>query len=371
MALELTSQILSVRARLKRTSALSPAFQLDVDFSIPPGITILFGPSGAGKSTLLDCIAGLVPPNEGRIAISDEVLFDSAAIKNIPTQDRRLGYLFQSPALFPHLTAKQNVQYGISHLQNAEREKAVSEILKLFRLENLVSRKPAELSGGEAQRVALARALVTNPIALLLDEPLSGLDAELKNSIIADLRAWNAAHQIPILYVTHDRAEVDALGERVITMDQGKIAQQGIPREVLDAPRKERLALASGFENLLQGVVKEVSLYDGVMRVTLNGSSAMIEVPLGFAHPGDSVRVAIRAGDILLALERPSGLSARNILQGTVQSVEQRSATIICKVQAGPLFEVHVTLGAARTLNLHPGRELWLVLKTYSCHIVE
>ncbi len=365
MASELNSAALSIRARLARA-----AFLLDVDFSIPPGITILFGPSGAGKSTLLDCIAGLISPDEGRIAISNETLFESVANRNIPTQNRRLGYLFQSPALFPHLTAKQNIEYGIAHLQNADREKAVSEILKLFRLENVALRKPAELSGGEAQRVALARALVTNPRALLLDEPLSALDADLKNSIIADLRAWNAAHRIPILYVTHARAEVDALGERVVTMDHGKIIQQGIPREVLDAPRKERLALASGFENILEGTVKEIRLDDGVMRVALNGSSATIEVPLGHAKPGETVRVAIRAGDILLALERPSGLSARNILQGTLQSVEQRSATMICKVHAGAVFEVHVTLSAARTLGFHPGRELWLVLKTYSCHIV-
>ena len=369
MAIELTPQALSVRALLKRAGAAS-SFLLDVDFSVPSGITILFGPSGAGKSTLLDCIAGLISPDEGRIAISNEIVFDSAANKNIPAQNRRLGYLFQSPALFPHLTAKQNIEYGISNLPISNRANAVAEILKLFRLETLSARKPAELSGGEAQRAALARALVTNPRALLLDEPLSALDADLKNSIIADLRKWNAEHRIPILYVTHDRAEVDALGERVVTMDSGKIIQQGIPREVLDAPRKERIALASGFENILEGTVKEIRLHDGVMRVALNGSSATIEVPLGHAKAGETVRVAIRAGDILLALDRPSGLSARNILQGTLRSVEQRSATMICKVHAGALFEVHVTLSAARSLNLHPGRDLWLVLKTYSCHLV-
>jgi molybdate transport system ATP-binding protein len=341
-----------------------------VDFSIPPGITILFGPSGAGKSTLLDCIAGLVSPDEGRIAISNDLLFDSATHLNLPAQNRRLGYLFQSPALFPHLSAKQNIEFGISHLPDSDRNGAIAEILKLFRIENLASRKPAELSGGEAQRVALARALVTNPRALLLDEPLSTLDADLKNSIIADLRAWNAMHEIPILYVTHDRAEVDALGERVVTMDQGKIIQQGIPREVLDAPRHQRLAQIAGYENVLEGTVKEIRLDNGVMRVALQGATTSIEVPLSYAKMGDSVRVAIRAGDILLALERPTGLSARNILHGTIESLEQRSATIICRVNSGAMFEVHVTLGAARDLNLQPGREVWLVLKTYSCHVV-
>ncbi len=365
MAGELTPSELRVRARLSRGS-----FQLDVDFSALSGITILFGPSGAGKSTLLDCIAGLLTPGEGSISTGHLVYFFSREKINLPPQKRQVGYLFQSPALFPHLTVQQNVDYGIEHLSAPDRNIAVSEMLKLFRIEALASRKPSELSGGEAQRVALARALVTNPRALLLDEPLSGLDAELKSSIIADLRTWNATHQIPILYVTHDRAEVDALGERVITIDKGKIVQQGIPREVLDAPRQQSIALASGFENILEGIVKDVRLEAGVMRIALNGSSASIEVPLGHNKPGDPVRVAIRAGDILLALEKPSGLSARNVLQGTLQSVEQRSATMVCKVNAGAVFEVHVTLSAARALSLHPGRELWLVLKTYSCHLV-
>ncbi len=365
MADQLNPSELRVRTRLARG-----AFHLDVDFSIPPGITILFGPSGAGKSTLLDCVAGLISPDECRIAISNDLLFDSATHFNLPPQNRRLGYLFQSPALFPHLSAEQNIEFGISHLPDSARNGAIAEILKLFRIESLASRKPAELSGGEAQRVALARALVTNPRALLLDEPLSALDADLKNSIIADLRAWNGVHEIPILYVTHDRAEVDALGERVITMDQGKMIQQGIPREVLDAPRHQRLAQIAGYENVLEGTVKEIRLDNGVMRVALQGTNTSIEVPLSYAKMGDSVRVAIRAGDILLALERPTGLSARNILHGTIESQEQRSATIICRVNSGAMFEVHVTLGAARDLNLQPGREVWLVLKTYSCHVV-
>ena len=365
MADELAPRDLCVRARLARG-----AFRLEVDFSAPPGITILFGRSGAGKSTLLDCIAGLIAPDEGRIAISEQAVFDGAAGVIVPTQKRRLGYLFQTPALFPHLTAQQNVEYGLSQLPATDRARAAERILKLFHVETLASRKPAELSGGEAQRVALARALVTQPRVLLLDEPLSGLDADLKNSIFSDLRAWNAANRIPILYVTHDRAEVDALGERVIAIDHGKIISQGSPREVLDAPRNQPLALASGFENLLAGTVKDIRLEEGVMRVGLDGSSTVIEVPLGYAKSGDAVKVAIRAGDILLATERPSGLSARNIFQGKVQSVEQRSATVVCKVLAGISFEVHVTPGAARALALQVGRDIWLVLKTYSCHIV-
>src|ERR1700676_5824898 len=139
----------------------------------------------------------------------------------------------------------------------------------MFRAEKLRERKPGEISGGEKQRVALARSLVTLPRVLLLDEPLTGLDAELKASIIDDLRAWNAAHKIPILYVTHSREEVDALGERVIALVHGKITTEGTQREVLDAPRRKRLAQAAGFENLLSGTVLDLREADGVMRVRL------------------------------------------------------------------------------------------------------
>jgi molybdate transport system ATP-binding protein len=241
----------------------------------------------------------------------------------------------------------------------------------MFRVEQLRERKPREISGGEKQRVALARSLVTLPRVLLLDEPLTGLDAELKASIIDDLRAWNLAHKIPILYVTHSREEVDALGERVIALERGKIVSEGTPREVLDAPRRRRLAQAAGFENLLSGTVMDLREPDGVMRVRLADSPCEIEVPLGHAAPGDRVRIAIRAGDILLATEAPKALSARNVLEGKILTLERRGTLVVARVNCGAVFTVHVTPGAERTLELTAGKKVWLVLKTHSCHFVE
>src|ERR1700724_448666 len=220
----------------------------------------------------------------------------------------------------------------------------------MFRVKQFRHRKPREISGGEKQRVALARSLVTLPRVLRLDEPLTGLDAELKASIIDDLRAWNAPHKIPILYVTHTREEVDALGERVIAMDHGRIVSEGTPREVLDAPRRRRLAQAAGFENLLSSTVLDLREPDGVMRVRLADSACEIEVPLGHAAPGDHVRVAIRAGDILLATEPPRALSARNVLEGKIASIERRGALVVARVDCDAVFTVHVTPGAERTL---------------------
>jgi molybdate transport system ATP-binding protein len=357
--------------QLQRSSAESAPFLLDVSLQVPPGISILFGPSGAGKSTLLDCIAGLVRPDAGRIAVGEEILFDSQADVNRSPQTRRIAYVFQTLALFPHLSAEENVSYGLDGLPHEQRAARVQEILKAFRVEKLRTRKPPEISGGERQRIALARSLVTQPRVLLLDEPLTGLDAELKAAIVDDLRAWNAARRIPILYVTHTREEVDALGERVIAMDHGRVISTGTPVEVLEAPRHKRLAQAAGFENLLGGTVVDLREADGVMRVRLSESRCEIEVPLGYAAAGDRVRVAIRAGDILLATSQPHDLSARNLIEGKIVAMEPRGTLVRARVDCGVNFIVHLTPGAVRTLELAEGRHVWLVLKTHSCHLVE
>ena len=368
---EMSSANLAVRVAKMLRGVASPPFLLDIDVEVPPGFTILFGPSGAGKSTLLDCIAGLTRPDTGRIAANGDLLFESAKKINVPPQHRQVSYVFQSLALFPHMTVEANVAYGLPDLPEQQRCARVSEILQMFRVEKLRSRKPREISGGEQQRIALARSLVTLPRVLLLDEPLTGLDSELKASIIDDLRAWNAAQKIPILYVTHSREEVDALGERVIALVHGKIISEGTPREVLDAPRRKKLAQAAGFENLFSGTVLDLREADGVMRVRLANTACEIEVPLGHASPGDHVRVAVRAGDILLAAEMPRGLSARNILEGKIVSIERRGALVVVRVDCGVTFTVHVTPGAERTLELATEKKVWLVLKTHSCHFVE
>jgi molybdate transport system ATP-binding protein len=368
---EVNASTLTAGVQLQRSSAESAPFLLDVSLQVPPGISILFGPSGAGKSTLLDCIAGLVRPDAGRIAAGEEILFDSQADVNRPPQKRRIAYVFQTLALFPHLSAEENVSYGLDGLPHEQRAARVQEILEAFRVEKLRTRKPPEISGGERQRIALARSLVTQPRVLLLDEPLTGLDAELKAAIVDDLRAWNAARRIPILYVTHTREEVDALGERVIAMDHGRVISTGTPVEVLEAPRHKRLAQAAGFENLLGGTVVDLREADGVMRVRLSESRCEIEVPLGYAAAGDRVRVAIRAGDILLATSQPHDLSARNLIEGKLVAMEPRGTLVRARVDCGVNFIVHLTPGAVRTLELAEGRHVWLVLKTHSCHLVE
>ena len=368
---EVNAAMLIARIRKERRTGPVSSFVLDVSIEVPPGITILFGASGAGKSTLLDCVAGLAQPDDGQITSGGDVLFDSAARINIPAPRRRIAYVFQTLALFPHLTANENVAYGLKDLPEKEKRERVDAILKAFRVEKLSNQKPGEVSGGERQRIALARSLVTEPRVLLLDEPLTGLDAELKAAIVDDLRAWNTAKGIPILYVTHSRDEVDALGERVIALDDGRVVSAGAPMEVLNAPRRKKLAQAAGFENLLKATVLDLREADGVMRARLADSACEIEVPLGYAAAGSRVQVAVRAGDILLATERPHGLSARNVMEGRIVSLEQRGAMVVARVDCGVTFIVHITPGAARALELSAERRVWLVLKTHSCHLVD
>ena len=365
-----TSLAQSAEASIQIRKRLGNEFDLDLAVALPPGITILFGPSGAGKTTVLNCVAGLVHPDQGRIATQQNTFFDSEQGINLPPQRRRIGYVFQDLALFSHLSVLSNVEYGLFRLDIGQRKQHSTAILESFRIAHLSSRKPTEISGGERQRVALARALVIDPSILLLDEPLAALDAITKSKIVEDLRAWNDQHRIPILYVTHSRDEVFALGERVIVLESGRSIAQGTPHEVMSAPRQETVAQLAGFENIFDATVTAVHEKRGTMVCLLAGGKVEIETPLVKAEVGSALRIGIRAGDILLASISPAGLSARNIIPGQMTSLAQRDVIVVAKVNCGVEMEVHLTLAARDSLQLQPGREVWLVIKTHSCHLM-
>jgi molybdate transport system ATP-binding protein len=371
-ALHVAQELLSVTIQKRFSGERGSSFLLDVEFVAAKGFTILFGASGAGKTTLLDCIAGLQSPEQGRIAIGDVVLFDSGSRVNVPPNRRSVGYLLQSLALFPHMTVRENVQYGLASLDQHEREYRCRAILESFRIADLVSRRPGEISGGERQRVALARTLVTRPRVLLLDEPLTALDAITRSQIVDDLRAWNAQRGIPILYVTHQRAEVFALGESVIVLEAGRVVARGSPHEVLQRPHSETVAQLAGFENIFDCSFGAARPEQGTMTCRVAGSTLDLEVPLSRVDTSQSLRVGIRAGDILLASSPPQGLSARNVFPGVISSLEQRDVTIFAKVNCGgAVFEVHLTPAARDSLQLQVGGKIWLVVKTYSCQVMQ
>jgi molybdate transport system ATP-binding protein len=362
---------LSLRLRKTLAGSSGPPFALDVEFTVEPGFTILFGASGAGKTTLLDCIAGLQTPNAGRIAIGQEALFDSERGVNVLASRRGVGYLLQSLALFPHMTVRQNVQYGLHALPPAAREARSREVMESFRIAALAERRANALSGGERQRTALARTLVLRPRALLLDEPLTALDAQRKSEILDDLRAWNEQQRIPILYVTHQREEVFAVGERVIALEAGRVVAQGSAHDVLQRPQSETVAQLAGFENIFKCAFVAAHPEQGTMTCRIEGSTLDLEVALSRIDRHRLLRVGIRAGDILLSACAPQGLSARNVFAGTIQSLQQRDVMVIAQVNCGAVFEVHVTPAARESLRLREGGQIWLVLKTYSCQVLQ
>jgi molybdate transport system ATP-binding protein len=358
---------------------ISSAFTLDVSFSATAGITIVFGESGSGKSTLLRTVAGLVKPDAGLITVGERRLFNSSTSDNVPVSGRQIGYVFQNLALFPHMSVAANLDYGLGHLAPGERRTRIQEVADSFRITHVLTRRPDAISGGERQRVALARSLVTDPAVLLLDEPLTALDHATASRIIDDLSIWNATHRIPVLYVTHAHREVFALGERVIVLERGRLIASGTPHEVLDSPPSERLAQIAGFENVFDAVVVDGTPDAGTMRcrlapVTRSGDHSHecteIEAPLAHAEIGARVRLAIRAGDILLAIQEPQGLSARNILSGRLTSLAREGHTIHAAVDVGAHFLVHLTPAARDDLRLAAGDPVWLIVKTHSFRIV-
>ncbi len=361
---------LEVRIR-KRFANPEGSFNLNVHFRALAGFTILFGASGAGKTTLLDCIAGLTDPDEGRIGVGGQDLYDSEKKQNVAAWKRRIGYVHQDLALFPHLTAEQNVAYGLRALSGAERQMRSREILDLFRIAHVRDRRPAQISGGERQRVALARVLVTEPRALLLDEPLAALDRPTKSLLVGDLRQWNQNHRVPILFVTHNGEEVFALGDEVIMLDAGRIIAQGQPHDVMRAPLLETVAHLAGFENIFDAKVLALHETRGTMSCRLGSSEVELETPLVRAEVGSRLRVGVRAGDLLLATQEPHGLSARNVLPGTIRRLVQRDVIVAAMIDcAGTEFEVHLTLAARDALQLAPGKNVWVVVKTHSCHLM-
>jgi molybdate transport system ATP-binding protein len=361
----------AVQKRVGDTGNGEFSLQLDVQFTLAAGFTILFGASGAGKTTVLDCIAGLQKPDSGRIAAGDMVLFESVTGIDLPARRRNLGYLFQTLALFPHMTARQNIGYGLASLDRSERDNRANEIAESFGISGLFDRRPSEISGGERQRVALARALVTRPRALLLDEPLTALDAVTKTRILDDLRRWNDRHAVPILYVTHQREEVHSLGDRVLVLEAGELIADGTPHEVLTRPQFESVAQLAGFENIMECSVVASHAEQGTMTCLIAGTSVSLEVPLSRVDTARRVRVGIRAGDIMVATSLPHGLSARNVIAGSIVSLRRQDVTVIAEVDCGARFIVHLTPGACHSLDLEVGKPLWLVVKTYSCHVLQ
>ncbi len=294
-------------------------FSLDVSLTLERGVTVLLGPSGSGKSTVLKLVAGLVEPDSGEIVLDDLVYYrskDRGKATVLPVHRRRVGYVFQHPALFPHLTVRENILYGVP--RGDDRRQDLPELIELLQLGGLEDRLPRQLSGGQAQRVALARALITRPGLLLLDEPFSALDVLTRQKSRQYLRRVLNHRPIPTVFVTHDLEEAMMLGDRVVVMDGGKVLQHGPPREVFLRPKSHKVARFVGMRNIYRGVVRRITP-DGLLDI--QGEKFDVQVEGRPVRVGARVIFGIRPEDVLYLRPERTRQPRGNVLEATIASV--------------------------------------------------
>jgi len=345
-------------------ASIRAEFRLD----LAPGSTaILFGPSGAGKTTVLRSIAGLERPDRGVICFNQDTWFDHTRAINQPPETRGVGLLFQEFALFPHLTVRQNIEYGLDHHPKPERRRISDQIMQLFEVAELADRRPRQISGGQAQRVALARAVAPRPRILLLDEPLGALDLPTRARVRTELRRLLERVEIPSIVVTHDRAEALALGQHIVVMIDGEVRQIGCVEEVFRRPASAAVAHSVGVETILRGVV--VAVKDGLARIQIGECfvSAAIQEE---SREQDRVLVSIRAEDVTLQLAANPSESARNHFAGIIESIEGDGATERVCVDCGFFLVALITRSSREELGLDAGTAVTASVKATAVHLI-
>ncbi|WP_299678630.1 molybdenum ABC transporter ATP-binding protein [uncultured Roseobacter sp.] len=339
-------------------------FELNVAFEAPTGITVLFGRSGAGKSTIIDAVAGLLRPETGRIVSDGEVLFDSTTGETTPPHRRRVGYIFQDARLFPHLTVRQNLGYGRWFAPKTAPREDLGRIVDLLGIGHLLARRPAHLSGGERQRVAIGRALLASPRIILADEPLAALDEQRKAEILPYFERLRDEVSVPILYVSHAAAEVARIATTVVALSNGRVARQGPAADVLSDPAITPIGVRAAGAMLDAQVTQHHN--DGL--TTLETAGAKLLLPRVTQPPGTHVRVWIEAQDVMLATQRPSGISALNVLKVRVNELRFGAGPgVLVQLAFGDAMLLsRITRRSADALSLAPGAEVFAVLKAVS-----
>ncbi|HLL85237.1 MAG TPA: molybdenum ABC transporter ATP-binding protein [Longimicrobium sp.] len=338
------------------------------DFALEVALTpferalAVVGQSGSGKTSLLEAIAGLRRRARGRIVLGERTLFDSARGVWVPPEHRRVGYVPQDVLLFPHLSARGNVRFGLRQGEGSERR--FDEAVALLELAPLLDRAPGTLSGGERQRVALARALCAGPELLLLDEPLSALDPALKERVLPYLLRVRDEAKVPMLYVTHQPGEARVLAREVVVLERGRVRARGPVDEVLAAPRASGVAEGEGWRNVVEGVLEREG--GGWALRTAGGLLLRVPEPRG-AQMGERAAYAVPAEDVMLAGGPLEGLSARNVLPARVAGLDAWGDGVLVRLTSGGVeLRAQVTAAAVEALGLRPGREVFLAVKAHS-----
>jgi molybdate transport system ATP-binding protein len=288
-------------AEIYRKKGIKKAFMLDVSFEMGKELVVLFGPSGSGKTTLFKCISGITEPDSGKITVGNKVYYDKDQKINLPIQKRNLGYVFQNYTLFPHMSVRKNIECGLKGWEKKDREERVMEMLSLLHIEELEMRYPSQLSGGQKQRVALARALAPKPEILLLDEPFSALDMEIRTKLAEKIKALQKKIKIPLLFITHNLEEAFLLADRILILHGGKIQQFGTPEEIFYHPENRHVAELIGMSNIFDEA--EVERYDKESKsIVLKSGDMMIRVSSANFKPGEKVSWGIHPENITLLL---------------------------------------------------------------------
>ncbi len=328
-------------------------FTLDVDFTAPAGVTALFGRSGSGKTTIVNSVAGLLRPDQGRVEVDGTVLLDNRI--SVPVHRRRIGYVFQDARLFPHLSVARNLAYGGRH--------DADKVIDLLGLRDLLNRRPGSLSGGEKQRVALGRALMSGPRLLLMDEPLAALDGPRKAEILVYLERLRDAVGIPILYVTHDVSEVARLATTLVLIDGGRVTACGPVADVLADPASVPLMGVREAGAVISGRIALYDVTSDLTTVAFDGGRLVLPGRLGVL--GSSTRVRISAQDVILATQRPEGISALNVLPVRVTGLRMGDGPgVAVGLAAGQArLLARVTRRSAEGMGLAVGQEVFAILK--------
>ncbi len=328
-------------------------------------VTVLFGPSGSGKTTILRCLAGLERPDRGFIQFEDETWFDNGRGVVLSPQRRGVGYVAQAYALFPHLTVARNLAYGLGDLGAADRQRRIEEMLKLVGLADLGNRYPRQLSGGQQQRVALARALARRPRLLLLDEPLSALDAPTREQLRRELRRLLAELGVPALLVTHDRVETLALGDSVVILDEGRVCQCGPVPEVFTRPASLEVARIVGVETVEPAQVLAVA--EGLATMAV-GPVRLVALVQG-SGVGDAY-VSIRAEDVILEKGETVSSTARNRLPGRIVTLVRDGPRMRVGLDCGFALTALVTSQVCLELALREGDPVIALIKAPAVHLI-
>jgi molybdate transport system ATP-binding protein len=378
-------------AALKRRDG----FTLQADFEAPtPGVVALFGRSGCGKTTLVNIISGLLAPDEGRIQLGDVVLTDTRAGVSVPVEERRIGYVFQDARLFPHFSVLGNLQYGLKRSRRrggAARVASLAavgttagasassgavaadtpsigldDVVDLLGLAPLLGRRPHQLSGGERQRVGLGRALLSQPRLLLLDEPLASLDVARRGEVLPYLEALRDHLAMPMVYVSHQFDEVLQLATHVVLMDAGRVVTHGTLNEVSVRPELRAIVGPDAVGSVLDGVVTRTDPSQGMADLRLGHGTLFVS--LQNVAVGARVRVQLLARDIILATQKPQGLSVRNELQGVIAALapDDHDGVLVKVDIGGEVILSRVTQDAATALNLQPATPVWALVKAVS-----